>query len=210
MPFPSTLHVRLPEFQRSALDFLRERHPHDCTDEELLRVVLSRGILAMMESQLVPAPVSLEEIAGNMQDADARMQELQARGVRPFPKPSVLYRQRQKALQEAVEEEANQQQADPAEVFNDLGQAEDGDVHAMPHRHVEQTLWVLMPEEMRQSFEDFLDAHPDLDENDALRLLLGCALDQEEQLGQTPEGKKVAGMLSLAERLCARSKRRCE
>lgn len=206
--FPKHITIDLEKFHQDGLQQLAGLLPHEDA-QALIKIVISRGLVAMLTSEFERHQPSVQEIAGNMQDAKGRMNELRSHGIRPFPAPGVLYRRRQRALQEAVNEQQNQHEPDPAEVFNDLQPAEDEDVHAMPHRHVEQYLWVLLPEEMRQSFEDFLDAHPGVDENDALRLLLARALDQEEQREQTPGEKKAAELLRLAEKLYARSKRRC-
>lgn len=223
MSFPATLHIHLPEFQRRSLDFLREHHPDDCTDEELVRLVLAHGILAMMEAELAPTSVYPEEVASSMQDPSERVRELRSRETESAGKSS-MKRSRAfpsrmnmmidlKGKEDWADLHARDAEYDreSARMKRDLGLTEDGDgdVHAMPHRHVEQTLWVLMPEVMRRSFEDFLDAHPDLDENEALRILLGRVLDQERQAKQTPREKKATEMLRLAERLYARSKRRC-
>lgn len=197
LAFPKQVTIDLERFHRAGLEQLANMIPHE-SDELLLKLVISRGLLAMLDEQLERAPVSPEKVSLN---AKARLHELRSHGVRPFPKPGVLFRRRQKAHQDAVREIENQHEPDPAEVFNDLGQAEDGDVHAMPHRHVEQYLWVLMPEKMRQSFEDFLDAHPDLDENDALRLLLGRALHQEgfADAPESEDDKKFGEPLGVKE-----------
>jgi hypothetical protein len=108
--------------------------------------------------------------------------------------------------QHAMEAEHDKERA---RFQRDLGLAED--VEPRAHRHLPQALSVRLSEEMRQSLEDFLDAHPELDEQEALSILVRRGLDHTEELEEVIESAREKGataMLELAERLYRRAKRR--
>src|SRR5262245_33290308 len=124
--FPRRITIDLATFHQDGLQQLAGLLPHE-NAEELLKIVISRGLVEMMTSEFQRHRPAVQETADNMQDTRERMHNLQSQAVRPFPKPGVLYRKRHKAFEEAVEEDVNQRDPNPAEVFNDLGQVEDRD-----------------------------------------------------------------------------------
>ena len=119
--------------------------------------------------------------------------------VRPFPKPSVLYRQRQKELVEATK---------PTE--DDVGfSAAPNDEEPAGHHHVERYLCFSVSEEMRQRLEDYLGDHPEVDEEAGCAMLLEMGLDQvakEAGAERDTAAQKAEETVRLAERLYRRAK----
>lgn len=198
--FPKTITIQLPEALRRGLETIATREHDD--DGDLLLVVLSRGIVATL------AP----------DEPEVRMQELKARDASPRPtRPLRIQGIDSGRIPFGMKQTLEEQRAMEAEHDNekarfrrDLGLTEDVDPHA--HRHLPQLSSVRLSEEMRQALEDFLDAHPDLDENDALSILVRRGLEHTTELEdvvQTAREKSASRILNLAEKLYARSKRRC-
>ena len=179
--FPKRITIDLPEFQRSALEEIADRVSHE-TDSELLQVVISRGIVAVLASEF--------------EQAGSGKSELSARATRPFPAPSVLFKKRQREIEEGK---------------SDLGFSNaPGDEPKRPvlHRHIERYLATPISERLRQRFEDYLDAHPGMDEEEALTTLLQRAFDQADKLEDQERSaavRKAEAQLRLAERLYRRA-----
>lgn len=179
--FPQRITIDLATFHQDGLQQLAGLLPHQGPDE-LLKMVLSRGLVEMLKSEF------------------GRIRGLDSSRV-PFGMKRTL--QEQHAMEAEHDKEG-------ARCQRDLGLVEDVGPHA--HRHLPQALSARLSEEMRQALEDFLDAHPDLDENDALSILVRRGLEHTaelEEVVQTAREKSASRMLSLAEELYARSKRRC-
>lgn len=190
--FPQEVTIELPPALRHGLNAVARQSPPQ-TQEELLQVVISRGIVEMLgRPESVSAPTAHEKLS--------------VRAIRPFPKPSVLYRERRKK-REAVHDS----------LPKDVGFARiDLEPDPVAHRHVERYVGFAMTEEIRQRLEDYLDANPGLSEEEALAALLEEALDLNlahcgsASLPSTDAAKKAARMVGIAETLYARAKRRCE
>lgn len=187
--FPKTITIQLPEALRRGLEAIASREPYD-DDGDLLLVVLSRGIVATLAPD--------EDEATKVQ---SRQPSLAVRGThRPFPKPSVLYRRKQRKQME-------QAQADADSAIAEQEGTEPQRPGSSPR--VEGHLPVRVPDEVRKSLEDWLHMHPEVNEEEAITMLLQRGLDHEGHVGQNPQERKAAAMVRLAERLYARSKRRC-
>lgn len=213
--FPQHVTVHLPEPLRSGLETIADREQHE-SDEELVQVVLSRGIVVSL------APTSAEEVGENLNEAKERMKELRftaalrghklianGQGGGPRSDPSHVPFGLNRTWEELHAQDAEHDR-ESARMRRDLGLARDDGPRAdepVPHRHVERYLATFVTEELRQSFEDYLDAHPDLGEEEALATLLQRALDQEGHQG--PKERKANDMVQLAEKLCAKAARRC-
>lgn len=207
----------LADFHRDGLAEIAERIPFR-NEEDLISVVLSRGILDLLSAPDDREPLSAKKLAESMNAANERMRELQSKYASPGSKPTLRAQTidphrvpfgMKQSLQEQHAMEAEHDK-EKARFRRDLGLTEDVEAHA--HRHLPQALSVRLSEEMRQALEDFLDAHPDLDENDALSILVRRGLEHTaelEEVVQTAREKQASKLLVLAEKLCARSKRRC-
>lgn len=95
--FPKRMTIELEDFHREGLEEIADRVPHE-DDDELVQVVLSRGIVAMLASAFDHVQRSAEEVMHNLSAAKQRAHELRwsgsfgaselsSRGVRPFPAP---------------------------------------------------------------------------------------------------------------------------
>lgn len=212
--FPDPITIDLEDYQRDGMLEIANRVPHE-NDEELLKWVLSRGIVAVLADDPQQGPITAEDIARKIETLRERKERffdlqpdaepgLSARAVRVFPSPSVLYKKRQQENQ----------------AINNLGedvglaQSEDGEAfEATPHRHVETYVGFPISERTRRMLEDFLDAHAGVSEEDALAQLLGAGLDQAEREADvrapSKAAKKATRMTRLAERLYRLAKQRC-
>lgn len=80
------------------------------------------------------------------------------------------------------------------------------------HRHVERYVGTPISEELRQQFEDFLNSHPDIDEENALTEILRLGLrsaDLGESSDPTLAVARAGRLVRLAEKLFLRAKQRC-
>ena len=183
-PFPKNISIQLPEPLRNGLAEIAERERFEDQDA-LVKVMISKGIVITLASH------------GERMTSEAAF---------PYDRAGKAYRERHKKMIDEIKRE------DPSLAdfhLADAPESSKGQLSPSPHRHVASMVSVQLPENLRRSFEDFLAAHDELDEQEALRLLLQRGLDQGEQRGRTPEDRKAAEMLHLAERLYSRSLRRC-
>lgn len=220
LPFPKRLTIELADFQRDALEEIANREPHDGASD-LLAVVISRGILAML-AENDEAPVSPQEIAGNLSalkerlhslqstTEDAELERLEAKyATRPYPAPSVMFQRRRERLEGGADHAAD---ANSARSTISSDRNEPHEREPAPHRHAERYLATPVSEHLRQRFEDFLNSHPDLSEEEALTILLQRALAEEGQVDTAVPSlseRKATRMLNLAGQLYAKAKRRC-
>lgn len=200
--FPTRITIDLATFHQDGLQQLAGLLPHE-NAEQLLKIVISRGLVEMMRSEFQLHPPAVQEIADNMHDTREQTHNLRSQAVRPFPKPSVLYRKRQKAFQEAVEEDVNEREPDPAEVFNDLGQAEDRDT---ADRSDERYITFPIGDRLHQELESALDEHCGHDEETFYAALLDLGL---KTLRERPKVNADLGS-PLSNKSAARRKHRAE
>lgn len=207
----------LAEFHQEGLAEIAKRVPYRNL-EDLLHVVLSRGILDILSAPNDRESLSPKEIF-EKGEAPSFGAGLSSRaGMRVYPRPGVLYRERRKEQREQLEAEEGQDDHEIQQIKEDLGFArsplgsETSERVAPAHHHVESYVPRALPEETRLRLEEFLEARPEFDEEEALAVLVRRGLDRTDELEdvvQTAREKTAAEMLSLAERLCARSRRRC-
>lgn len=209
--------VDLAAFHVDGLQQLAGLIPHE-SPEELLKIVISRGLVAMLTSEFRHYRPSAQEIAGNMNESQSVSASVLSS--RPPMRNALAFPSRMNMMvglmgkEDWAELHARDAEYDreTARMERDLGLTDDGDVHAMPHRHVEKTLSVQVPVELRQPLANFLDAHPEMSEAEALTTLLQRALGQEESVETRPETenqRKATAMLDLAKRLYLRAGRHC-
>lgn len=207
----------LADFHRDGLAEIAKRIPFR-NEEDLLYVVLSRGILDILSTPNGTEPLSAKEIF-EKGEAPSLGSDLSSRaGMRVYPRPGVQYQQRRKEQRDELQATERQHEHEIEQLKADLGfaQAPHGggtsEGVAPAGHHVESYVPRALPEETRLRLEEFLEAHPEFDQEDALAVLVRRGLDRTEELEDvvhTAREKSASRMLNLAEELYARSKRRC-
>jgi hypothetical protein len=207
--FPKRMTIGLPEPLREGLETIADREPHE-NDEQLVQVVLSRGIVATLTNEINDEPPIAVQIEENLKRLKERIRSLQpiedspgskftARAARPFPAPSVLYKRRKKQVEGVGEDIA----------YSETPESKPERATPAPHRQVERYVAAPISEELRDQLQAYLDAHPELDEETALTTLLQLGLEQSKPARSGSPTEEAEKRLRLAERLYLRAKATC-
>ncbi len=235
--FPSSITIDLAEFQRTSFALLRERYPKIESEQELINLVLAKGMLAMlgqeMEKDLVQKGIVLPDSTAS---------------ARPFPAPSVSFKKRKEKqeseaalgeLREHLDEflrthpELNEKTVWSA--LLELGLRRAKEKPDQPTRtqmeaerrtvasHAENYIGLAVDPLQQQAINEFLHAHPHLEEEDAVSILLDLGLraaDKEPFAMDSPKmdtramrraaAMKAEGRIRLAEHLQHRAMRRAQ
>lgn len=160
--------------------------------EELLKVVISRGLVAMLTWEFERNQPSAKEVADNLDAAKQRMRALHSGDALGAPKraastlcssahsinptssaPAPFGMKR--SLDELHVQEAERDR-EMARMTRDLGLAETLGDEDGPNRPVGSHIGVPLPEGLRQGLESVLNAHPDLEEENLYAALLELGL----------------------------------
>jgi hypothetical protein len=214
----------LPDALRNGLETIADQEPHS-TDEELVAVVLSRGILAML-TEAHGASISSQEIADNLAAVKERLRSLQLTqgpdselptksAVRVWPRPSVTFKREREQRERELEAERDVGLAEAPEPTD--GREEERTI--APHRDVENYVACPLTPKMQRDLETFLEGHPEADIEVACMTLLQLGIRQVEiDLRDIRRAKaerdgsgseKADKTVRLAEKLYMRAKRRC-
>ena len=178
--------IDLERFHVEGLQQLAGLIPHE-SEDDLLKVVVSRGLVAMLTAEFERQQPSAKEVGQNMMAAQERMRELRSKDAVPAsklrssaqrsdpaasaPAPFGLKR----SLDELHVQEAERDR-EMARMNRDLGLAEAPDDDDAPNRPVGRYIGVPLPEGLRQGLESALNAHPDLEEETLYTALLELGL----------------------------------
>jgi len=189
--------IDLERFHVEGLQQLAGLIPHE-SEDDLLKVVVSRGLVAMLTAEFERQQPSAKEVGQNMMAAQERMRELRSKDAVPASKvrskdavPASKLRssaQRsdpaasapapfglKRSLDELHVQEAERDR-EMARMNRDLGLAEAPDDDDAPNRPVGRYIGVPLPEGLRQGLESALNAHPDLEEETLYTALLELGL----------------------------------
>lgn len=228
LKFPDRLTIELKPFHKEGLEEIASRIPHR-DDQELVQLVLSRGILAMMESELERVPVSPQEIARNMNAAKSRMNELTSRDASVLSgettmKNSLAFPNRLNMMvglmgkEDWAELHARDAEYDreTARMDRDLGLADFPDSERenhpgqIPLPHVERYIGLPVGEQLRQDLEDALSMQEGLSEEIFLASLLDLGLRTLHERPDALDPRKVKEDLRTWVKAAARQKFKAE
>lgn len=228
LKFPDRLTVELKPFHKAGLEEIASRVRHR-NDQELVQLVLSRGILAMMESELDQAPVSPHEIARNMNAAKNRMNDLKSRDVSALSdktamNKSLAFPSRLNMMvglmgkEDWAELHARDAEYDreTARMNRDLGLADfpeserENHPAEIPIPHVERYIGLPVGEQLRQDLEDALSKQEGLSEEIFLASLLDLGLQTLHERPDALDPRKVKEDLRTWVKAASRRKFKAE
>jgi len=209
LDFPESLTIEVPAHVRKALRQIADHEPHE-NDQRLLLRILSRGIVATFAAEIErEGDKKLEERLHSLQHGSASAEApLNARAGGIYGGPGVRYRERhQEHLEQAERDIAS---------ANEPGEIEPGETRrGLAPRHMESYVASPISEKLRHLFEDYLNDHPGMTEEDALVTLVQLGLTHLDaegpavEHGAGPLTRKAEQRLHHAEKLYERAKRRC-
>jgi hypothetical protein len=206
--FPSRIQIDLAEHQRSALALLRERYPKVESDQELINLALAKGMLSMLGQEM---DKDLAQKGIVLPDSTA--------AVRPFPAPSVSFKKRREKqevagalgeLREHLDEFLRTHpELDEKTVWSallDLGLQRAKKAPDQVSRtevvvgrravasYAENYIGMAVDPLQQQAINEFLQAHPHLQEEDAISILLDLGLraaDREPFAMDSPKVERL-------------------
>lgn len=212
--------IDLENFHEDGLEQLAGLIPH-ASQEELMKVVISRGLVEMLASEFERYQPSISEIAENMNAAKGRMQSQRAkdsvaalslrasvRRIDPVASARVPFGMTQ-SLDELHVREAERDR-EMARMNRDLGLAETPET--VSARRVENYIGIPLTEGLRQALESLVNAHPDLEEENlfAALLELGLTKAQEDPKALGPTRSAQDATMPFRSKEAAREKLRVE
>lgn len=183
--------IELETFHEDGLEQLAGLIPHENT-EELLKIVISRGLVEMLKSEFERHQASGSEVAENLNAAKGRIRELQS-GNRPSinatMKNSLAFPSRMNMMvgltsrQDRDELHALEAERDQevARMRRDLGLAETPAGEGTPDRQVENYIGVPLSEDLRQGLESIVNAYPDVEEESLFSALLELGVEKVQE-----------------------------
>lgn len=192
------LTIDLETFHADGLEHLAGLLPH-VSQEELLKLVISRGLVGMLTSEFNRYQPSARERAGNRTSVKERVQQpvrskdsldasklrSSARRIDPVASAPAPFGMKQ-SLDELHVQEAERDR-EMARMNRDLGLAETAET--VSARRVENYIGIPLTEDLRQALESMVSAHPDLEEEnlyaDLLELGLTKVQEDPKALGPT-------------------------
>lgn len=218
-PSPRRVTVELEKFHDDGLQQLAGLLPHE-SEEELLKVVISRGLVEMLKSEFERYPPSASDIAKNMNAATAHTGEPQSRhasrGLKLTVRAQGIDSGRvpfgmTQSLDElhAVELERDRE---VARMRRDLGVAETPEGETTPSRRMENYIGVPLSEGLRRGVESMLNAQPGLEEESLFSALLELGLKkvQEDPKALQPWAAAQKAALGLSKKEASRQRLRAE
>jgi hypothetical protein len=167
--FAQRVTIDLARFQQQGLTELAERIPLD-DPEELLSVVISRGIVEILNSPILPPAEESTEAMGSMNSKLA------------FPSRMNMMIDL-KGKEDWAELHARDAEYDreSARMNRDLGLAESPEGTPSRGRQVENHIGVPLSEGLRQGLEFLVNAYPDLEEENLYAALLEIGLKKVQE-----------------------------
>lgn len=178
--------IDLERFHVEGLQHLAGLIPHQ-SEEDLLKVVISRGLVEMLRSEFERNNPSATEVAHNLDAAKQRMRALRsgdavgasklrsnAQSIDPRASAPAPFGLKQ-PLDELHVQEAERDR-EMARMNRDLGLAEAPEDDDRPNRPVANNIGIPLPEPLRRGLESALNAHPDLEEETLYTALLELGL----------------------------------
>lgn len=185
---PKRLTIDLARFQQEGLAEIADRLPLEDV-HELLSVVISRGIVEILNSPILPPPSG--QVSENMRPAEDRVRKLgskvavpaklraSAQMSDPGTSDRVPFGMKQ-SLDELHVQEAERDR-EMARMTRDLGLAEAPEGKPPRDRQVENYIGVFLPEGLRQAVESSVNAYPDVDEEHLYAALLEIGLKKVQE-----------------------------
>jgi hypothetical protein len=173
--FPKRISIDLESFHVDGLEHLAGLRPHE-TQEDLLKVVISRGLVEMLRWEFERNQPSAKEVAHNLDTAKRRMQTLRSSAQRVDVRTSAPAPFGMKQSLDELHVQEAERDREMARMTRDLGLAETLGDEDGPNRPVGSHIGVPVPEDLRQGLESVLNAHPDLEEENLYTALLEVGL----------------------------------
>ncbi len=200
------LTIDLEAFHEDGLEQLADLLPHE-SQEDLLKVVISRGLVEMLTSEFERYQPSARGRAGNMTLVKERMQQplcskdslaasklrSSARRVDPVASAPAPFGMKQ-SLDELHVQEAERDR-EMARMNRDLGLAETAENAST--RQVENYIGVPLSEGLRQGLESLVNAYPDVEEENLFAALLELGLKKVQEDPKTLAPWAAAGNAGL-------------
>lgn len=212
--------IDLETFHEDGLEQLAGLLPHE-SKEELLKIVISRGLVEMLRSEFERHRPSAKEVSQNMMAARERMQELSSNNVVAASKLRSSAQRMARGtgspapfgLKHSLDElhvmEAEHDE-EMARMRKDLGLAETRE--GTPDRQVENYIGVPLSEGLRQGLASMVSAYPDLEEESLYAALLELGIksvrDDPKVLAPTRSLRDARSVLETKE--AARQRHRAE
>lgn len=196
--------IDLEKFHQDGLGQLAGLMPNESL-ENLLKVVISRGLVEMLTSEFERHQPSAREIARNMDAAKERAHPLakdaaaasklpsSAEGIDPGTSAPAPFGLKQ-SLDELHVREAEHDQ-EMARMRRDLGLAETRE--GTPDRQVENYIGVPLSEGLREGLESLVNAYPDVEEENLFAALLELGLKKVQEDPKTLAPWAAAGNAGL-------------
>lgn len=203
----SRITLDLERFHVEGLQQLAGLIPSE-SPEQLLKVVISRGLVEMLTGEFVRMQPSPTEIAESMNSAKRRMQMLRSKDSvaasklrssaqridlgTSAPAPFGM----KQSLDELHVQEAERDR-EMARMNRDLGLAETPDGDHPLGRQVENYIGVPLSEGMRQGLESLVNAYPDVEEENLYAALLELGLKKVQEDPKVLAQWRAAGNAGL-------------
>lgn len=198
--FPKRITIDLATFQQEGLAEIAE-HLHLRDVQELLSVVISRGIVEILGSRTLPREPSAERIGTTKSKLafPSRMNMMiDLKGKQDMDELHAIEAERDREV---------------ARMRRDLGLAETPEGESRPRgRRIESYIGTPIPEGLRQGLEAMLNANPNLDEENLYCALLEIGLKkvQEDPKALAPRAVAQKAAVTLDVKKAARQQIRAE
>lgn len=199
--FPKRVTIDLARFQQDGLDELAERIPLD-DPEELLSVVISRGIVEILRSPILPPA----------EESTRRIASTNTKLAFPSRMNMMVDLKGKQDIDELHAQEAERDR-EVARMRRDLGLADGPEDESKPRgRRIESYIGTPLPEGLRQGLEAMLNANPGLEEENLYCALLEIGLKkvQEDPKALAPWANAQKAGAPLGSKEAARARFRTE